>query len=63
MKTNQLKFNRRIPLCRGVHPKGGFVAWPNKQASAEEKKMSHLLRKRRERRGFIAWPENEKAMN
>jgi hypothetical protein len=63
MKANQFKYNRRIPICGGVHPKGGFVAWPDKKNAPDDKKLVDLMRRRRERRGFVAWPEKEKGVN
>lgn len=57
MKATQFKYNRKLPIY-GVHPIGGFVAWPEGRIqSEEEKKLAELLKRRRERRGFVAWPE------
>ena len=58
MKADEFRKQlRRTPVCGGVHPGGGFVAWPDKILNpAEEKERFDLLKRRRERRGFVAWP-------
>jgi hypothetical protein len=61
MKANQYrKHIRRTPVCGGLHPSGGFVAWPDHQMkSAEEIEMYELAKRRRERRGYVAWPAKQ----
>jgi hypothetical protein len=44
----------------GVHPPGGFVAWPGEQhRSGEEQEQYELRKRKRERTGFVAWPEKK----
>jgi hypothetical protein len=63
MKANQFRQNRQIPICGGVHPRGGYVAWPDKQTQSDQDKKMDLIRRRREKRGFVAWPEETGLIN
>ena len=63
MKANQYK-SRRMPLCGGIHPSGGFVAWPDNRFKTEAEKAGYeLLKRKRLRKGFVAWPEKDKTLN
>ena len=63
MKANH-KNKKQIPLCGGIHPSGGFVAWPDKYFISDEEKAGYELWKRiKLRKGFVAWPEGERRMN
>ena len=61
MKANQYRNSRSIPLCGGINPKGGFVAWPDKKVNWNEEKARCELKRKRARKGFVAWPDKEKA--
>ena len=61
MKENSSYRNRfrQMPLCRGTHPGGGYVAWPKEETSDKnENKNDETLYRRRciGRKGFVARP-------
>ena len=57
MKANNI---RRMPRHMGVHPPGGYVAWPGQQFRSQDEQEQYELRKRkRDRTGFVAWPEKK----
>jgi hypothetical protein len=61
MKATHYRNNtRQMPVCAGLHPGGGFVAWPEDTLSPEMEKEQHKRRQRcRKGHGFIAWPEKD----
>jgi hypothetical protein len=63
MKTNK-PYTHKVqykPVYTSVHPRAGFIAWPEKEpVSQEEKEKLERIKRRRERRGFIAWPQQVK---
>jgi hypothetical protein len=67
MNTSYIKDNNASPkrkageqIC-GMHPGGGYVAWPDGRTTTGEAQKDRFLTVCRgfRRKGFVAWPEKE----
>ena len=58
IENNSYK-EKQLPVVTGLHPEGGYVAWPD--GSATRIRHNETIRKGRciDRKGFVAWPVNE----
>ncbi len=70
MNTNNIEKNktgyrkRHMPICSGVYPGDGFVAWPDdKRPLQNEKATTYPVRicRGNQRKGFVALPEKNNA--
>ncbi len=53
------KSMKNAVICIGMHPEGGFVAWPNGKTSRITHDQSPTVGKCVNRKGFVAWPVKE----